>query len=120
MEQQQGAYEAARYGDSVQRQLASMRGQFLSSGVSVSTGSPLAIIEDSAAEASLDEQAIRYGATLRQGNALFEAQQARQNASTARTGSIIGAISPFVNAASQASQNRRMATMINNPFTRMG
>lgn len=115
MERQQGAYEANRTSRQNDRQLASMRGQYLSSGFALD-GSPLSALEDSATEASLDEQAILYGAEVRAGNAKFEAGQARSNASSAMTGAIIGGIAPFVNAASTTSQNRQMRTMIQNPY----
>ena len=115
IERQQGNYEAARAGDQATRQLASMRGAYTSAGVALE-GSPLTILEDSAREASLDQQAIRYGATLRSQASTFEAGQARRNASSARTGAIIGAISPFVDAFSQQRQNNQMRSMIRNPF----
>lgn len=115
VERQQGAYEASRSRDSATRQLASMRGGYASAGFALS-GSPLNVIADSAAEASLDEQAIRYGATMRADNATFEAGQAGRNARSARVGGVIGAISPLINAFSQNRQNNQNRTMIRNPY----
>ena len=115
MERQQGAFEATRAKRQNDRQLASIRGQYLSSGFALD-GSPLGVLEQSASEASLDEQAILYGANVRAGNAKFEAGQARSNASSAMTGAVIGGIAPFVNAAAGTSQNNQLRTMIRNPY----
>ena len=119
VEQQQGNYEATRSRQSADRRLAGIRGQYLSSGFALS-GSTLGILEDSAREASLDEQAIRYGAQMRADNARFEASQARSNAGSAMVGGALGAITPFIGAVSQQRQQNRLATMIRNPYVSYG
>jgi hypothetical protein len=91
MEQQKGAYEAARQNDRTTRQLANMRGQYLSSGIGLS-GSAADVISDSATQASLDEQATRYNAQVASDNDVFQSRLARQNASSAMTGGYFGAL----------------------------
>lgn len=110
VEQQQGAYEAGRLADQNNQKLAGMRASYAHAGVALE-GSPTNVIVSSAEQASLDEQAIKYGAQLRSDNARFEGAQARANASSAMSGGVIGAITPFVNAFSQASQNKRTRIM---------
>lgn len=115
IEDQKGAYEAQRMDDATTRQIARMRSGYMASGIDLS-GSATDVISDSAAEASLDSQAIRYGAKIKKDNYKFEGGMARMNAGNAIIGGAIGAIAPFVNAAAQnqtASANR---TMISNPY----
>lgn len=119
IEQQQGAYEAGRLRTQNDQRLASMRADYAHAGVAL-TGSAVDVLSSSAREASLDEQAIRYGAQLRSSNARFEGAMARSNASSAMAGGVIGAISPFVNAFSQARQNNQNKTMISNPYVLAG
>lgn len=119
VEQQQGAYEAARQAGINDQRLAGIRSGFTHAGVALA-GSPTNVLVSSAEQASLDEQAIKYGAQLRSDNARFEGAQARANASSAMAGGVIGAITPFVNAFSQDRQNKRMATMIANPYAMAG
>ena len=115
VQQQQGAFEANRASRQADRQLGQMRGQYLSSGFALS-GSPTDILVDSATEASLDEQAIKYNAQLKANNSIFEARMARSNAGSAMAGGIMGAITPFIDAASQQRQTNQMRTMIRNPY----
>jgi hypothetical protein len=126
MEGQKGAYEAARQRDRNNRQLATMRGAYLSSGIALA-GSPDQIIQDSATEASLDEQAIKYGAKVKSDNLRFESQLARMNARSAMTGGVIGAIGSVVNGFTQQAQAAagssmlqtsvaQQRTMIRNPY----
>lgn len=115
IEKRQGAYEAGRLSDQHDQQLAGIRSSFAHAGFALE-GSPVDVLSSSAAQASLDEQAVKYGAQLRSDNATFEGGQARANASSARTSGIIGAITPFVNAFSSARQKSQQRTMINNPY----
>ncbi|MGB3390081.1 MAG: hypothetical protein WBA88_19095, partial [Pseudaminobacter sp.] len=114
-EQQRGAYERARTMDSNTRQLDRMRGQFLSSGIALE-GSAQDVIDDSASEASLDEQAIRYGAQVRSDNLMFESKMARMNAGSAMIGGALGALSSVVGGLSQQADQNSQRTMIRNPY----
>lgn len=115
MELQKGAYESSRLSDQNNRKLAEMRSQYLSSGIALS-GSPTDIIADSATEASLDEQAIKYGAKVQSDNLAFESGLAKSNAGSAMVGGILGAASSLVGGFSKMSENRQSRTMLRNPY----
>lgn len=116
MTQQKGAYDANQQARQNDRQLASMRGQYLSSGVALS-GSSLDVLQDSATEASLDEQAIRYGSQVQTDNYRFQAGLARSNARSAQMGGYMGALATGVNSFTGISQHNQQRTMISNPYT---
>lgn len=116
LEREKGAYEAERLERSNDRKLASMRGQYLSSGISLE-GSPSDVIADSATEASLDEQAIKFGAQVRADNYVFESRLAQQNARAARTGGMIGALGDVVGGFAQQRSYNQQRTMIRNPYS---
>jgi hypothetical protein len=115
LEAEKGSYEHARQKASNDRQLAAMRGSYLSSGIALE-GSAADVIESSATEASLDEQAILYGSKIRSDNLKFEANIARMNARTSMFGAAMGAISPFINLASTRQAQSSQRTMIRNPY----
>lgn len=115
MADEKGNYDATIQGRSNDRQLASMRGQYLSSGIAVS-GSAADTLLDSATEASLDEQAIRYGAKVQSDNYRFQSGMARANAGNAMAGGVMGALASGVNAFTGMSQQNQMRTMISNPY----
>lgn len=117
MEGQRGAYEAARTQEQNDRKLASMRGSYLSEGIALE-GSPSEVIADSATQASLDEQAIKYGARVRAGNLQFEAQQSRDNAGRAMTGAVIGAVGTAFSGFSDYQDYSSRRTFITNPYAR--
>ena len=115
MERQKGAYEASRLRDRNNRELAGMRGQYLSSGIALS-GSAADVLQDSATEASLDEQAIKYGAKVRSDNLMFESGLARSNANMSMVGGILGGVGALASGFSEASKFRQSRTMIRNPY----
>ena len=127
MARQKGAYESSRLREIHDRQLSTMRGQYLSSGIALE-GSAVDVLQDSATEASLDEQAIRYGAEVNARNYGFQAELAQSNAKRAMTGGIIGASSRMIGGFSDALYDQqslavaaspspqRQATRINNPY----
>lgn len=119
MAQQKGAYDARQLGRQNDRQLARMRGQYLSSGIALE-GSPLDVLTDSATEASLDEQAIKYSAQVQSDNYRFQSSMARQNARNAMTGGYLGALSTGINAFTQMASMGMQRTMISNPYQRLG
>lgn len=116
---QQGGYEAARFNDQTSRQIDQMRGQFLSSGIALD-GSALDVIADSASEASLDEQAIKFGAQIRSDNLAFESQMSKINAKNAMAGGILGAAGDIVGGLAKTFDQRQRRTTITNPYLNMG
>lgn len=117
MEGQRGSYEAARTKQQNDRKLAGMRGSYLSNGIALE-GSPAAIIADSTDQASLDEQAIKYGARVRAGNLQFEAQQARDNAGSAMFGAVLGAAGTALGGFGDYQDYKSRRTFITNPYAR--
>ena len=112
---QKGAYESARLRDQHDRQLASMRGQYLSSGIALS-GSAADVLADSAAEASLDEQAIRFGSEINAGNLEYQGKMARANASNAMIGGFLDAGAGFVKGLSNLSSNNQSLALATSAF----
>ncbi len=119
MTAQKGNYDANQQARQNDRQLASMRGQYLSSGIALS-GSALDTLEDSATQASLDEQAIRYGAQVQSDNYRFQAGLARSNARSAMTGGYLGALATGVNTLSNVNTAIAQRTVITNPYVSAG
>lgn len=116
MAAEKGNYDAAIQGRANDQQLAAMRGQYLSGGVALS-GSAAEVMQESATQASLDEQAIRYGAKVQSDNYRFQSGLARSNAKSAMTVGYMGALASGVNAFTSISQQNQQRTMISNPYT---
>lgn len=95
MERQRGAFEGARAMDKARRLRGRQVANFAASGVQLS-GSPGSVIDDSAAEAALDVQAIRYGAEARASNEQFQAQQSRKKARSIMSAAPIGFLTPVI------------------------
>lgn len=119
LEGQRGAYEAKRTREQNTRRLADMRGGYLSSGIALE-GSPSDVIADSATQASLDEQAIRYGAQIRSGNLRYEGQMARMNATNAMVGAAIGAVGTGLSGAASYRDYQDRRTYLTNPYLAYG
>lgn len=100
IEDETGRYERARLQDRNDRIIDRSAGQFLSSGIALE-GSATDVLEDSAAEASLDEQAILYGSQIQKDNLTFEAGLARANAGSARSAGKINALSAVIGGVGQ-------------------
>ncbi|KFB11028.1 hypothetical protein [Nitratireductor basaltis] len=115
LEQQKGALEANQQARANDRRLSGMRSAYLSSGIDLA-GSAADVIEESATEASMDEQAIKFGAQIRSDNYAFESRLARTNASNAMAGGAIGALGSVVNGFTQQSSFNQQRTMIRNPY----
>jgi len=118
MTAQKGNYDANQQARQNDRQLANIRGQYLSSGIAL-TGSATDVLQDSATQASLDEQSIRYGAQVESDNYRFQGALARSNAKSAMTGGYLGALATGVNSLSNANPTAGspQRTVISNPFT---
>ncbi len=106
LEGQAGAYERERLKTHNTRALAGMRQQYSSSGIDPRSGSAREVMEDSAREAALDEEAVLLGARLRADNQRLEARLARSNAREARAGGILGAFGEFLGVANKAGELR--------------
>jgi hypothetical protein len=87
----------------------------LSAGISLE-GSPGDVIADSATQASLDEQAIKYGARVQAGNLRFEARQARSNSGSAMFGAVLGAAGSVLGGMNDYNDFQQRRTMITNPY----
>ncbi len=102
LEGQAGAYERERLKTHHTRALAGMQQQYLSAGIDPRSGSAREVMEDSAREAALDEEAVLFGAKLRADNQRFEARLARSNAQSARVGGVLGAFGDVIGTATNA------------------
>jgi hypothetical protein len=112
---QKGAYDAAQLGRQNDRRLGEMRSQYLNSGIALD-GSAVDVLTDSATQASLDEQAIKYSAQVQSDNYRFQSSLARQNASSAMTGGYLSALATGINGFTQISSQNQQRTMISNPY----
>lgn len=119
-EGQAGRYEEQRLKSSNDRQLAGMKQQFVSGGIDPNSGSSKEVIADSATQASLDEQAVLYGAKVRADNKRFEAKLARKNATSAIISGVIGAASSVVGGMTQTQDFNNARTRIINPYQQAG
>lgn len=120
LERQAGAYERSRLQSRNDRALGSMKQQYVSAGIDASSGSAREVIEDSAREAALDEEAILYGATIRADNQRFTARLARRNAQAARTGATFNAISSVIGGVTGATSFMSNRTTLTNPYATAG
>ena len=76
------------------------------------SGSVIDSADNTAREAAMDLEAIRFGSEAEQGNLRFQAASSRANASAARTGGMIGAFGTLAGGASQ------MFTTLASPYQR--
>lgn len=115
MEGQAGAYEMRRVKARNDRVIADNKQQYISSGIALE-GSAAEVIADNAREASLDEQAVLYGAQVRSENKRFEARLARKNATSAIISGVIGAASSVAGGFSQSNSFKGDRTRIVGPY----
>lgn len=99
IEADKGAFEANRETEKARRLAGAQVANYAASGIQID-GSAGRIIEDSAAEASLDVGAVRYGAELRSSNEMFKGQVNRMNANSARSAGPLAFITPIIKGAS--------------------
>lgn len=99
------------------QQLAQMRGQYLSGGLALE-GSVSDVLLDSATNASLDEQAVRYGGQVEADNLRFGAAISKANAGSAMFGGVMGALATGINTFTDARRQQQNRTMITNPYVR--
>ena len=123
LEGQAGAYERERLRTRNTRELAGMRQQYSSAGIDPNSGSARVVVEDSAREAGLDEEAVLFGAKLRADSQRFEARLARSNAQSARVGGVLNAFGDLIGGVTTAAELRsrrldveRQRTMFTNAF----
>lgn len=117
LERQAGSYERDRLRTTTERQLGRMRSQYLSAGIDPNSGSAREVIEDSAREAALDEEAVLFGATMRSDNQRFTARLARSNAGAARVGAVFDAASSVIGGITSAGTFQANRTTISNPYS---
>lgn len=101
--------EAARIERTTQRRVATARNEFGATGIDTSSGSPLDVMGDMAAEGALDKQIARWrGSTQAAGSQTVAAQQdaARGNAMLAGT---LGATTSILTGASNMLSQRAYA-----------
>jgi len=95
LERRRGDFEIKRLRERGQRLLGARRAGLLASGIALE-GSAADTLSDAATELSLDEQAARFGAQLRAGNALYDARLAGANARSTAIGGALGALAPII------------------------
>lgn len=100
LERDKGAFDVQRAGDRSARLTGNQIASFGASGVELG-GSPGLVIQDSLRESNLDIGAIKFGSQVRQDNLNVASQVSGINARQTKTAGVLGAISPFINAASQ-------------------
>lgn len=115
MDLQAGAYKAAREKAVNDAKLANASGQYLSQGIALS-GSPDAVLQSGATQANLDQEAIKYGATVQSGNDQFSAGMARANASSAMLGGIFGAAGSLIGGFTKQAEMNKNATTLGGVF----
>lgn len=114
-EEATGAYNSQRLADSNNRRLDEMRAGYLSSGIALE-GAPNEVIQDSATQASLDEQAIRYDANVRADNQRFQARLARANAGNAILGGFLNAAGTVAGGYANWQDKQDQRTLLRNPY----
>lgn len=96
----QAAHEERQQRIINRKQLGSMRAAYGASGVSLE-GSPLDILEESAAAMEMDAQNIKYAGELKARGFYQEASMARTRGKNAREASYLGAASSLLSGAGQ-------------------
>lgn len=104
LEQDAGAYKAARVQDNVNRVTGSQRAGFAASGLALS-GSPQDVILDSTEEGALDVAAIRWNSRLAGENLRYKAQMSDMNANAAAASAPIAFLTPVINGVAKYSSS---------------
>lgn len=107
--EQNAAYEEAMHRKEGARLMATQRARYAKSGVT-SSGSPLLVMEDTAAEIERDALAIRYGGNVAAANARSSATLSRLTGSQAKTASYYSAGSSLLTGISKAAQYKSSST----------
>jgi len=115
MDLQAGAYKAAREKAVNDQKISGAQASYLSNGIALE-GSPDAVLQSGATQASLDQEAIKYGAQVQSGNDQFSANLARANASSAMTAGYIGAASSIIGGFTKQAEMSKNATTLGSVF----
>lgn len=101
LERQQAEFNANQQQEKDVHFMSTQRSSMLAAGVSLQ-GTPTDVLEDTARQTSLDEQAIRYNGEIKAQN--FEGQAAifRTKAAGQQTAGFFGALSPLIKGATGA------------------
>lgn len=102
--QRKADYDEARHRESVQKLLSAQRALYGKSGLEMS-GSPLLVMEDTAAQGELDALAIRYGGSVSSAQQRSAANLSRMQAGAIQTASYFQAGSTLLSGASSGYGN---------------
>jgi hypothetical protein len=97
---QSAAFEEERTRERARRLQGSQRAAYAKAGVQM-VGSPLEVLDETAIEAELDAQAIRYGGAVRAGQELSQAEIDRRRGREARGGGYVSAGATILTGVSQ-------------------
>ena len=95
VEEEAGAYEAARLSENVARAIGDQRAQYAANGIAL-TGSAADVINESALEGALDVEAIRWNSDIRADNLRMEAKVSRSNAADTRSSAGLRFLTPVL------------------------
>ncbi len=97
------AYDEEAQREKVKRLLSTQRAAYGKSGVDL-TGSPLLVLEDTAAQGELDALAIRYGGEIEAGQQKSKAELYRLQGQTAKTEGFIKAGTTILSATGKSAR----------------
>lgn len=103
--QQKAAFDEERHRDQLKKLMSSQRSLYGKSGVDMS-GSPLLVMEDTAAEGELDALAIRYGGNVEAAQQRSAANLYRMQGGAAATSGYIQAGSTLLQGAANVKQSQ--------------
>jgi len=110
------AYDEQRHRESIRKLMSSQRALYGKSGLDMTEGSPLLVMEDTAAQGELDAMAIRYGGDIASARDRSAANLSRMQGAAAVTASYFQAGSTLLSGASSAGRmNMKDASLKNNP-----
>lgn len=102
---QQGAYDASRMMVMASKKIGSQEAGFAASGVSLQSGSAMAVLASSAATAELDRQNILHGADIKAVNFANQASIDRIAAKNTKSASLLGLAAGGIGGAGSAYAN---------------
>lgn len=103
-ERERGSAQAADLRDRMRRTLADQRVALASAGVTFDSGSPLALLGDTAAEGELDQEQARWNAEMRARGYDAQSLSERSQGKIARSSGNYGAAGSLLTGASNAFQ----------------
>lgn len=113
--QQKAAYDEQMHREGVKKLLSAQRALYGKSGVEMA-GSPLLVMEDTAAQGELDALAIRYGGDVNAARNRSAANLSRMQGSTAMTASYFQAGSTLLSGAASAKGDQLKSQTVNSDY----